>query len=963
MFISSTFIDMQRERDVLVKQTFPALRARWRPRGVELLEIDLRWGVRQEDVESGNTVPICLAEVDRCHPYFIALLGERYGSTLNADKLSPEAFEAFPVLREATGLSLTEIEIMHGVLNDADAAKRAIFFERDPAWLDTLSTQERANYVADSAGARVKLKDLKNRIRWSGATIVPYPNPERIGAEVEIALNAMLEARFPETATPNDFTQTRRLHAAYARERCGLHIGAKSHLTQLDQWMGAAGGAPILVTGASGSGKSTLIANWVHVHRQAHPRDIIFEHYLGASPDSADPMLLMRRLWEYLNRATGEVITLPTANSELIDFSAGLANRIAQANVLVEKNGGRLLMVLDGLDKLLSDEALNWLPEMPSVKLLASGLDSKAKTAALSRGWIALEVPPLGQLQRGEFVERTLESWGRKLPPDQIDAILGHAEAGNPLFLKTVLGELRVSATHVSLVERIRHYLGARDMPDLFARMLARLEGDCAPGLVANAMPLIWASRAGLEESETVAIIGANPLDWAALRNGLGDNLRDQIGRVAFSHDFLTQAVEVRYLSSIESREAVHRKLGRRYESLAYERIVTSGGEPATLSQNILARSRSAATVDRCFSELLFHLRMGGMWDEMVASIADPRLFACLPPRSYGIGYDSGTFGGVDPDGMAPEKLAGLGPSLRTHVARSLAGAFAARARNLLDHAASFPRPWSLTAYRLRQTDPEGFADYRDTFYDFIFLASHAFKYAAKGCEESTARVRTFLSDWADVAYHWDLFSREGSDVTGLSHQLEDLRPEQDLDKLVALSDLSRHEIFAGQGEISKASRPPQHHKPHESEKDSDTLQALKNARTWLIEARPLLQRIAECFASMRWSDPASDARRFETELKELVAELPPFLQPMHGHAVLPELERYLKQTVVHGAPVPDDFHYHVVLPEPGSMWGAPQRVSECLRPGLYVTTHKREGYGDLTVGILVEPQVEYAVQ
>jgi hypothetical protein len=34
----STFLDMQSERDILVRQTFPALRACFRARGVELLE-------------------------------------------------------------------------------------------------------------------------------------------------------------------------------------------------------------------------------------------------------------------------------------------------------------------------------------------------------------------------------------------------------------------------------------------------------------------------------------------------------------------------------------------------------------------------------------------------------------------------------------------------------------------------------------------------------------------------------------------------------------------------------------------------------------------------------------------------------------------------------------------------------------------------------------------------------------
>ena len=79
VFVSSTFRDMQVERDILVKTVFPELRARMRARGVELFEVDLRWGVTEEQAQQGETLPILFSEVDRCRPFFIGLLGERYG--------------------------------------------------------------------------------------------------------------------------------------------------------------------------------------------------------------------------------------------------------------------------------------------------------------------------------------------------------------------------------------------------------------------------------------------------------------------------------------------------------------------------------------------------------------------------------------------------------------------------------------------------------------------------------------------------------------------------------------------------------------------------------------------------------------------------------------------------------------------------------------------------------------------
>jgi len=52
VFISSTFRDFMEERDLLVKQVFPSLRRRTQERGVEVVDVDLRWGTSQEQTIS-----------------------------------------------------------------------------------------------------------------------------------------------------------------------------------------------------------------------------------------------------------------------------------------------------------------------------------------------------------------------------------------------------------------------------------------------------------------------------------------------------------------------------------------------------------------------------------------------------------------------------------------------------------------------------------------------------------------------------------------------------------------------------------------------------------------------------------------------------------------------------------------------------------------------------------------------
>jgi hypothetical protein len=144
VFVSSTFRDMHAEREELIKRAFPQLRKLCEERGVTWGEVDLRWGITDEQAAEGQVLPICLEEIRRCRPYFIGLLGERYGWV--PDETPTELIEQQPWLAEHVGHSIIELEILHGVLNDPEMAEHAYFYLRDPAYVDTLPAREQAAY-------------------------------------------------------------------------------------------------------------------------------------------------------------------------------------------------------------------------------------------------------------------------------------------------------------------------------------------------------------------------------------------------------------------------------------------------------------------------------------------------------------------------------------------------------------------------------------------------------------------------------------------------------------------------------------------------------------------------------------------------------------------------------------------------------------------------------------------------
>ena len=60
VFVSSTFRDMHAERDYLARVVFPELRERMAKRNLHLVDLDLRWGVTEEEAEKGKTLEAIL---------------------------------------------------------------------------------------------------------------------------------------------------------------------------------------------------------------------------------------------------------------------------------------------------------------------------------------------------------------------------------------------------------------------------------------------------------------------------------------------------------------------------------------------------------------------------------------------------------------------------------------------------------------------------------------------------------------------------------------------------------------------------------------------------------------------------------------------------------------------------------------------------------------------------------------
>lgn len=316
VFISSTFRDMQEERDILVKKIFPQLRKLCEERAVTWTEVDLRWGITDEQKAEGKVLPLCLEEIHRCRPYFIGLLGERYGWIPEPNSIPAELLKSQPWLKFHLQQSVTELEILHGVFGETQMRGHAYFYFRDPGYLDSVPTDKRQDFSAENAEAARKLTKLKQKIQGACDGQVcelreNYATPAQLGEWILEDFTKLIERLYPKDQMPDPLDQEAACHEAYARSRRLAFIGRDDLLRRMNEHAESPG-KPLVLTGESGCGKSALLAEWVvHWHKN-HPDNLIIQHYIGSTHDSADWKELVRRILGELKRSFTMPNDVPT---------------------------------------------------------------------------------------------------------------------------------------------------------------------------------------------------------------------------------------------------------------------------------------------------------------------------------------------------------------------------------------------------------------------------------------------------------------------------------------------------------------------------------------------------------------------------------------------------------------------------------------------------------------------------
>eukprot|EP00049_Salpingoeca_infusionum_P022234 m.5625 g.5625 ORF g.5625 m.5625 type:complete len:1195 (+) comp5076_c0_seq1:208-3792(+) len=225
VFVSSTFADMFSEREVLIRQVFPRIKALCQQKGLSLFVCDLRWGVPKEST-SETVFKTCLGEIDNCvtkntNPFFINLLGHRYGWVPVCQELTENITVPY---QWVNGASITHMEILHGAFRNKNP--NAAFFIRDGEFMDHLPEHMRPKFEDEGLYAQESLKRLKTELRerFDEGRVVDYkPSFDKmdtstgvekallkdldgLGEAVFAFLQSAINAQYPEDPSHKDPT-------------------------------------------------------------------------------------------------------------------------------------------------------------------------------------------------------------------------------------------------------------------------------------------------------------------------------------------------------------------------------------------------------------------------------------------------------------------------------------------------------------------------------------------------------------------------------------------------------------------------------------------------------------------------------------------------------------------------------------------------------------------------------------
>ena len=512
LFISSTFRDMNAERDYLNNYIFPQVKEYCKSRFIDFTPIDLRWGVTEETSRNGLVLASCMEEVDNSRPFFVGILGSRYGwmpkiEELDCSRPSITQNQEWLLSKLIDSASITEIEMDYAVLRDR-SIPHASFYIRDDN--ETLAPEFREE---KGSVAEVKLKKLKLKIKQQqDYPIHSYRSPKELGDTLLGELINMIDLEFPHDG--DDY-----VNSVIGRHEASLdrHAFTLFEIPKMEEHMQRWGesGYPLLIfTGPSGSGTSNSIARTVKYMRSHYSGNrVLYYDFECAAPgrDLMDDFTEFLKLDE--NRAPEDEWSMVAVdNASLLDYNQ-------------------------------TERMVKWIQEMLQTNLhpvFAASYSVFSESMKLQRCSTITQNGLTHQMQY-EMTRNFTKQYGKELTLEQQNKIVSGKHSNDPTILKILLNTLVNFGSMEKLNQRIDHLIKEADN-SIFFSLLVEAEGifwdvglyeQFTQAVVVIAMH----GETGISEADLTEALGISSAEWAVVRPMILQFCHDNLSKFRFVHN------------------------------------------------------------------------------------------------------------------------------------------------------------------------------------------------------------------------------------------------------------------------------------------------------------------------------------------------------------------------------------------------------------------------------------------
>ena len=462
VFVSSTFADMQSERDMIREKVLPELEDRLKRFGGNIEFIDLRWGIdtvgEDEETSSKKIMRSCFDEIKRTEPFFIVLLGERYGwIPPDEETASALADEGLADDQDFKNRSVTEIEITFAQKFYSHNNK-CLFYLRAPV---DYGNDKNAHAMFVSHGEEAaKLSELKQKIRDTYPEQVREyqahwePSAQRIAGldfleqqiieDIWQSIHEEFSADLIETTAIEEALNAQ---SAFINKEVASFSGRQKALSDLNDFIESDKKA-LLLLGNSGSGKTALLAKLTSELSMTYEH--IYPFFAGTSQSASSIEFMLKMFIFSMSRKLGNNISANeiggiSDTALLCEMFYSLVNSIADKN--------KLIIILDAVNQMMSTELIQnfkWLNiyRLPkNVKLIFSCTTDYHQIARLSALCdISVHLDNLTNDDIAAISNQYFRAHHKELNDDVLKAITRKGIFKNPcrmpIYLLTLLQEL-----------------------------------------------------------------------------------------------------------------------------------------------------------------------------------------------------------------------------------------------------------------------------------------------------------------------------------------------------------------------------------------------------------------------------------------------------------------------------------------------------------------------------------------